>query len=93
MVTIFCLYFSQLDYETRRQHTITIRAIDHGYERQLYTDVNVTITVIDVNDEYPEFTATPFIANVSNDGADQIIAYISAVDRDATEPNSIVYYK
>lgn len=55
---------SPVNRELKEQVTLIVSAIDTGYPVQRSTSTNVVIDIIDVNDEYPVFTASPYMVDV-----------------------------
>ena len=51
-----------LDHESQSQYVLTVRG---NYDESYYTDVNVTISVVDVNDNAPTTTSTSLVFEVS----------------------------
>lgn len=72
-----------LDYETRRVHVLNISATDEGTP-PLSSFQLLTIFVVDVNDNPPEFTKRLFIGNVTEGapGGTPVLA-VTARDRDS----------
>lgn len=85
----FCSSFSgslsilkALDREEQDVYNLTIVAEDHG-SPQLSTSQVLSVQVIDVNDEAPEFQWEEFEAQVmENQGPGTTVLRVTAVDRD-----------
>ncbi|KAJ8015146.1 hypothetical protein DPEC_G00023120 [Dallia pectoralis] len=79
----------QLDHEERDVYSLVVRAEDKG---QHYCQVAVVITVGDVNDNAPEFTADPYTVSVyKNTEIHTYVAQVHATDLDAGKNRRIVY--
>uniref|UniRef100_A0A8B9Q4N3 Cadherin EGF LAG seven-pass G-type receptor 2 n=1 Tax=Apteryx owenii TaxID=8824 RepID=A0A8B9Q4N3_APTOW len=73
-----------LDRESKSTHVFRVTAVDHGTPR-------VSITVLDVNDNSPEFTQREYSARLNEDAAvGTSVLTVSAIDRDA---NSVITYQ
>ena len=75
---------SALDYETASSHTLTIEATDNAGNT---SEADVVITVIDVSDNAPAFSATSYDATVSEtaaSGSDVVSAPAADVDTNET---------
>ncbi|XP_043828219.1 protocadherin-23 [Dromiciops gliroides] len=72
-----------LDYETQTFHVLTLLSLDAGLPA-LSTTQTLTIYVLDVNDEAPEFKQHLYEATVAeNQGPGQYVTKVEAVDRDS----------
>lgn len=70
-----------------------MRATDQGVTETKYSDVNVTVSVTDANDNAPQFPSVPIRVNMPNEVASgQQIVQASAFDKDSSGPNSAVSY-
>ncbi|MBO9193450.1 VCBS domain-containing protein [Rhizobium sp. 16-449-1b] len=74
---------ASLDYETAKQHVVTVRVTDGG---NLTDDVQVTIKVIDVN-EKPDAGADFTVSAAENVGHTVVLAKVTATDPDAGNQN------
>ncbi|KAI8521628.1 hypothetical protein Bbelb_013820 [Branchiostoma belcheri] len=86
----------KLDREMEEQVTLTVTATDNpgGSEsNQREKSVEVTITLLDVNDEAPTFSQKLYTEYIQEDvvGGTSIIT-LQAVDRDSAGPNSQIEY-
>ena len=80
-----------LDYETVRYYNFTVRATDSGYPPRA-TNVPVTISISDVNDNAPYFINTPYSIAVSEVTAiGQHVLTVQAVDNDSGINSAITY--
>ncbi|XP_017277987.1 protocadherin-23 [Kryptolebias marmoratus] len=80
-----------LDYETRRVHRLTIRAVDHG-RPSLSSTQTLTVEVGDVNDHPPVFSQTVYNTSVvENRDPGETVVRVSANDVDSEE-NAVVWY-
>ena len=80
-----------LDRETRPAYNLTARAFDR-LNPSLFSDIIVTVTVLDANDQAPEFLAPVYEFAVPEDAAPgTFVGFVHAVDRD-TGPNAAVRY-
>ncbi|XP_027722594.1 protocadherin-23 [Vombatus ursinus] len=72
-----------LDYETQTFHVLTLLSLDDGLPALSATQT-LTIYVLDVNDEAPEFKQHLYEATVAeNQGPGQYVTKVEAVDRDS----------
>ncbi len=74
---------ASLDYETDKQHVVTVRVTDGG---NLTDDVQVTIKVTDVN-EKPDAGADFTVSAAENVGDTVVLAKVTATDPDAGPQN------
>jgi protocadherin delta 1 len=83
---------TSLDRERTPRLTFEVFASDGGATPRRNTSVEVTVTVLDVNDEKPQF-ALPgyYFTVVENSKAGKIIGNVSATDGDS-EPNALITY-
>ncbi|CDQ76612.1 unnamed protein product [Oncorhynchus mykiss] len=78
-----------LDREERDVYSLLVQADDGG---QRYCQANVVITVGDVNDNAPEFTADPYPVTVfENTEINTYVARLQATDLDAGNNSRILY--
>lgn len=83
----------ELDREQRDKYTITILAKDRGDKMQLSARTKVEVTVADVNDNPPRFTAEIYKGTVSEDDPPGgVIAILSTTDADSEDINKQVEY-
>uniref|UniRef100_A0AAV2J7I2 Uncharacterized protein n=1 Tax=Knipowitschia caucasica TaxID=637954 RepID=A0AAV2J7I2_KNICA len=72
-----------LDREVQSSYQITVRASDQGTPRALFSLVNVTITVLDINDNPPVFERRDQLATVQEDvevGTEVLRVYAASKD-------------
>ena len=72
-----------LDREVQPTHQITVRASDQGSPLALYSLVNVTITVLDINDNPPVFEHRDQLTSVPEDvqvGVEVLRVYAASKD-------------
>ncbi|KAM8879835.1 protocadherin-23 [Spinachia spinachia] len=82
---------SPLDYETKRFHRLTVRAVDHGLP-SLSSTRTLTVEVEDVNDQRPVFSEGIYNASVAeNRDPGEPVIRVSATDDDSEE-NAVVWY-
>ncbi|XP_076447241.1 protocadherin Fat 4-like [Babylonia areolata] len=80
-----------LDRETRDTYSIWCRVNDQGTP-QRYADVNVTITITDINDNPPIFSAATYTGTVAeNTAVDTSILTVTATDADIGTNADITY--
>ena len=85
------LLAKQLDYESLRNHTVSILCKDSG-EKELYNSSNVVVRVLDVNDNAPVFGSDILSGHVvENNKLGDVVMTVSAVDIDGNENNNIIY--
>uniref|UniRef100_A0A667WIL8 FAT atypical cadherin 1a n=1 Tax=Myripristis murdjan TaxID=586833 RepID=A0A667WIL8_9TELE len=84
----------ELDREKMSKYTIAILATDQGDRVQHVTGTKVEVTVADVNDSPPRFTAEIYKGTVSEDDPPPsgVIAILSTTDADSEEINKQVNY-
>ncbi|KAG7251643.1 hypothetical protein CRUP_000345, partial [Coryphaenoides rupestris] len=84
----------ELDREKISKYTIGVLATDRGDKVQHVTDAKVVVTVADVNDNPPRFTAEIYKGTVSEDDPPPsgVIAILSTTDADSEEINRQVNY-
>ena len=82
---------SKLDRETKPSHTFIIVATDTGVPQQS-SSATVFITVMDENDNIPEFVAYPTAFEVGEDASVGHVVYVmTANDNDAGDYGLVVY--
>ncbi|XP_068445516.1 protocadherin-23-like [Clinocottus analis] len=85
------LLSAPLDYETRRVHRLTVRAVDRG-RTSLSSTQTLTVEVEDVNDQTPVFSQSVYNASVAeNRDPGEPVIRVSAADDDSEE-NAVVWY-
>ncbi|XP_043545771.1 protocadherin Fat 1a isoform X3 [Chiloscyllium plagiosum] len=78
----------ELDHEEQKKYNIVVVASDQGEKVQLSTTSVVDVTVSDVNDNPPRFTAEVYKGTVSEDDPPGgVIAILSTTDADTEEVN------
>ncbi|KAJ8281254.1 hypothetical protein GJAV_G00065390 [Gymnothorax javanicus] len=84
----------ELDREKKGRHTVAVVASDRGEKTQLVSRARVEVTVADVNDNPPRFTAEIYKGTVSEDDPPPsgVIAILSTTDADSEEINKQVNY-
>ncbi|CDQ67801.1 unnamed protein product [Oncorhynchus mykiss] len=84
----------ELDREKTSKYTIAVLATDRGDKVQLVTSTTVEVTVADVNDNPPRFTAEIYKGTVSEDDLPPsgVIAILSTTDADTEDINKQVNY-
>ncbi|XP_049721123.1 protocadherin Fat 1 isoform X2 [Elephas maximus indicus] len=93
METGWITTLKELDHEKRDKYQIKVVASDHGEKVQLSSMAIVEVTVTDVNDSPPRFTAEIYKGTVSEDDPPGgIIAILSTTDADSEEINRQVTY-
>ena len=87
--------FSELDYESQSEYIVTVIARDQGATAPQQSTVNVTIKIIDSNDNAPVFAIPlPLIVDVpSSLIAGAKIAKVTATDADSPGVNSHISYR
>ncbi|EMP25868.1 Cadherin EGF LAG seven-pass G-type receptor 2 [Chelonia mydas] len=81
---------SELDRETVDFYSFGVEARDHG-SPPMASSASVSITVLDVNDNNPEFTLKEYSVRLNEDAAmGTSVLTVSAIDRDA---NSVITYQ
>ena len=81
------------DRETITNFTLTIEAEDTGHETYRRSAAqNFTVTVLDTNDNAPEFTSTPYSATVAEDRTGGYIFFrVSATDEDSGSNQELLF--
>uniref|UniRef100_A0A8B9HJS1 FAT atypical cadherin 1a n=1 Tax=Astyanax mexicanus TaxID=7994 RepID=A0A8B9HJS1_ASTMX len=83
----------ELDREKRDRYTVAVLASDRGDKVQLTASTKVDVTVADVNDNPPRFTAEIYKGTVSEDDPPGgVIAILSTTDADSEDINKQVEY-
>ncbi|TWW58827.1 protocadherin Fat 1a isoform X4 [Takifugu flavidus] len=84
----------ELDREKMEKYTIGVLATDQGDRVQHVTGTRVEVTVADVNDNPPRFTAEVYKGTVSEDdpAPSGVIAILSTTDDDSEDINKQVNY-
>ncbi|XP_056135970.1 protocadherin Fat 1a [Lampris incognitus] len=84
----------ELDCEKMNKYTISVLATDRGEKVQHVTSTRVEVTVADVNDNPPRFTAEIYKGTVSEDDPPPsgVIAILSTTDADSEDINKQVNY-
>ncbi|KAG8014667.1 Protocadherin Fat 1 [Nibea albiflora] len=84
----------ELDREKKEKYTINVLATDQGDKVQHVTGTTVEVTVADVNDNPPRFTAEIYKGTVSEDDPPPsgVIAILSTTDDDSEHINKQVNY-
>ncbi|XP_027900863.1 protocadherin Fat 3a isoform X3 [Xiphophorus couchianus] len=81
-----------LDREVQPTHQITVRASDQGSPRPLFSLVNITITVLDINDNPPVFERRDLLATVPEDvGVGTEVLRVHAASKDIGTNAEISY--
>ncbi|XP_037117404.1 protocadherin Fat 1a isoform X2 [Syngnathus acus] len=84
----------ELDREKRSEYSVAVVATDQGDKVQHATGTRVEVTVADVNDNPPRFTAEVYKGTVSEDDPlpSGVIAILSTTDDDSEDINRQVNY-
>ncbi|XP_076869832.1 protocadherin Fat 1a isoform X3 [Brachyhypopomus gauderio] len=83
----------ELDREQKSKYTIAVLATDRGDKVQMTASTRVDVTVADVNDNPPRFTAEIYKGTVSEDDPPGgVIAILSTTDADSEDINKQVEY-
>ncbi|XP_065110593.1 protocadherin Fat 1a isoform X2 [Paramisgurnus dabryanus] len=83
----------ELDRENKNKYTVSVLATDRGDKTQLTASTKVDVTVVDVNDNPPRFTAEIYKGTVSEDDPPGgIIAILSTTDLDTEDNNKQINY-
>ncbi|CAH8532558.1 unnamed protein product [Schistosoma rodhaini] len=78
----------KLDYEQRNMYSFTVRASDGEF----FALARIVITILDVNDEPPEYVLNPQqLTILENKPAQTFIGHLLVVDRDSPEVNGQVH--
>nr|XP_057910169.1 cadherin EGF LAG seven-pass G-type receptor 2 isoform X2 [Doryrhamphus excisus] len=81
---------SELDRESMDYYNFGVEARDHGYP-VMSSSASISMTVLDVNDNNPEFTQKAYYMRLNEDAAvGTSVVTVSAVDQDV---NSVVSYQ
>ena len=86
---------SQLDRDVYSSFDVVILAIDQGPHlsaRRTATTTVQVLTIVDINDNAPEITGVLSFNIPENAALTTQIGAISAIDRDATSPNNLVFF-
>uniref|UniRef100_A0A3B1ITV3 FAT atypical cadherin 1a n=1 Tax=Astyanax mexicanus TaxID=7994 RepID=A0A3B1ITV3_ASTMX len=91
--TGWVITLKELDREKRDRYTVAVLASDRGDKVQLTASTKVDVTVADVNDNPPRFTAEIYKGTVSEDDPPGgVIAILSTTDADSEDINKQVEY-
>ncbi|XP_055377759.1 cadherin-23 isoform X2 [Condylostylus longicornis] len=83
----------QLGYDNIQAINLTVRARDSGMPI-LWSDINVTIYIQDINDNTPIFEKNYYSKVIPEDlPAGSSILAINALDRDGSKPNNLIVYR
>uniref|UniRef100_A0A8C1CHE3 FAT atypical cadherin 1a n=1 Tax=Cyprinus carpio carpio TaxID=630221 RepID=A0A8C1CHE3_CYPCA len=83
----------ELDREKKSKYTVSVLATDRGDKVQLMAKTKVDVTVVDVNDNPPRFTAEIYKGTVSEDDPPGgVIAILSTTDLDTEDNNKQINY-
>ncbi|XP_057188833.1 protocadherin Fat 1a isoform X3 [Triplophysa rosa] len=83
----------ELDREKRNKYTVSVLATDRGDKTQLTATAKVDVTVVDMNDNPPRFTAEIYKGTVSEDDPPGgVIAILSTTDLDMEDNNKQINY-
>lgn len=55
-----------VDYESQKQYVLLVRAMDPVHWEMLYSEVNITVDILDVNDHAPRASGTSFVLSSIN---------------------------
>ncbi|XP_069162090.1 protocadherin-like wing polarity protein stan isoform X3 [Procambarus clarkii] len=84
-----------LDREEHSQYTLTVQAEDQGpAQHRLTATAQISVTVMDENDNYPQFTERTYTVEVPEDisaAASPVIAHIQASDNDSGKNGQVRY--
>ena len=82
----------ELDRETGNPQILTIAAIDQG-QPQLQDTLVITVNILDINDEAPEFQESPYNFEVSeNSKVGTVVGTVVAIDNDEGDGGVVTYY-
>ncbi|XP_053559873.1 protocadherin Fat 1 isoform X2 [Bombina bombina] len=92
METGWVTTLKELDHEKKNKYSLAVIAYDHG-DQVLSSSAIIEVTVMDVNDNPPRFTAEIYKGTVSEDDPPGgVIAILSTTDDDTEEVNKEVTY-
>ena len=90
-INIMC-FQSSLDYETKNSYELQVQASDGGTPSKTNT-LNISISVLDVNDNPPVFGRSQYDLSLSElDPVLTKFGRVSATDRDSGQNGKIHYY-
>ncbi|XP_060102406.1 protocadherin Fat 1 isoform X1 [Heteronotia binoei] len=93
METGWITTLKELDHEKQDAYKITVVASDRGEKIQLSSTAVIDVSVTDVNDNPPRFTAEIYKGTVSEDDpTGGVVAILSTTDADSEEANRHVNY-
>lgn len=93
METGWITTLKELDHEQRNKYRIIVVASDHGEREQLSSTTVVEVSVTDVNDNPPRFTAEIYKGTVSEDDPTEgVVAILSTTDADSEDASRQVTY-
>ncbi|KAM6985192.1 protocadherin-16 [Aplochiton taeniatus] len=80
-----------LDREKRASYNFQVMAVDLSPAAPRNTSAQVTVTVLDVNDNAPFFIQDPLVVEVSSSQSQRVLATMRAEDRDFGANGSVFY--
>ncbi|KAK0143246.1 Protocadherin Fat 4 [Merluccius polli] len=81
----------ELDFEKQRLYHFQIEAVDGGWSSKMGI-TNITVNIVDVNDNPPSFGALEYVASVpENSGIGTIVFIAKATDPDSTTNAQLTY--
>ncbi|XP_061441071.1 protocadherin Fat 1 isoform X1 [Rhineura floridana] len=93
METGWITTLKELDHEKQNKYRITVVASDRAEKMQLSSTAIVDVSVTDVNDNPPRFTAEIYKGTVSEDDpTGGVVAILSTTDADSEDANQQVNY-
>eukprot|EP00118_Oscarella_pearsei_P020829 m.230080 g.230080 ORF g.230080 m.230080 type:complete len:302 (+) comp40053_c0_seq6:445-1350(+) len=81
-----------LDYENKRSYGFVVTATDHGIYSQRSSNTTINVTVLDVNDNAPQFVQQVFnisISELASEGTK--LTKISATDSDSSVNSKLIF--
>jgi protocadherin Fat 4 len=80
------------DYETNRLYSFVVRATDQGLDGLQSSYVNVTVKILDLNDNSPVFNASLYSVSIYEDApVNYVVLNVSATDIDSTSNGRVSY--
>lgn len=83
---------SPLDYEAQPEYMLTIVATDTGSPQLTSQALQVTINLMNENDERPLFNASSYMFTLEENSAATVVGRVNATDRDAGDTFGMVRY-
>ena len=90
----FIIVTQQLDFETRTSYTFNVEVRDNSSLSNLNSVTTVNISIININDNAPYFTGTPYITDVRETAPDDyVVLTLTVADPDGSDLGSDISFQ